>query len=139
MEKLFVEYEEALALKELGFDEPCLKFWNCSYDRNDNTKTLSLFKNEHIGSVNAPLYQQAFKWFREKYELDCSFEDDLVEDENGEEVEMWDFFIYKTRQKVDNKVMEFCSNNFNTYTECFSKEEAEFECLKTLIQIVKNK
>jgi hypothetical protein len=140
MEKLFIGYEEALVLKELGFDEPCFRYWN-DYGKTSINRFQLLDKIDEWCQdyVEAPLYQQAFKWFREKYELDCSFEDDLVEDENGEEVEMWDFFIYKTRQKVDNKVMEFCSNNFNTYTECFSKEEAEFECLKKLIQIVKNK
>ena len=28
MEKDFIPYEEALALKELGFDEPCLAFYD---------------------------------------------------------------------------------------------------------------
>jgi hypothetical protein len=27
MEKYFANYNQSLALKELGFDEPCLKLW----------------------------------------------------------------------------------------------------------------
>lgn len=42
----FLPYQQALDLKELGFDEECFDY----YDQ-----------------VPAPLYQQAFKFFRDKY------------------------------------------------------------------------
>ena len=29
MKREFVPYEQALELKELGFDEPCLSFYDC--------------------------------------------------------------------------------------------------------------
>lgn len=88
---------------------------------------------------SAPTFSQAFRFFREERGLDCSFEDEMVEDEGGNEFQMWDFFIYKTKQKSDKKVMDFCSNNFETFIESYTKEEAELECLKKLIEIVKNK
>ena len=54
MENEFVPYELAVKLKELGFDEPCMS----SKDMN-NSK----------GLIQLPLYQQAFRWFREKHEV----------------------------------------------------------------------
>ena len=54
MNKEFVSYEQALALKELGFDEPCMS----SRDINNGE-----------GLIQLPLYQQAFRWFREKHNL----------------------------------------------------------------------
>ena len=58
MEKEFIPYEQALALKELGFDEPCLKSYG-----DDGL----LNQNDHSLYLSAPLYQQASRWFREKY------------------------------------------------------------------------
>ncbi len=139
MIKEFVPYEQALALKELGFDEPCFGGWNFGefIEPDDDLKCfINIYRSS--GEISAPLWQQAFRWFRLKYELDCSFEDEIVFDDDENEIEMWDFFIYKSKQ-VDDKVMKFCSNNFNTYIECFSKEEAKLECLKKLIEIVKSK
>lgn len=44
MKEEFVTYEQEKALKELGFDEPCL-----------------------LPYTTAPLRQQALRWFRKKY------------------------------------------------------------------------
>ena len=50
MNKEFIPYEQALELSELGFDEECFTY-------NDNSKIFRA----------GVLYQQAFRWFREKY------------------------------------------------------------------------
>ena len=106
----------------------------------DGHSKVSVRRNSQFGhAVSAPTYSQAFRFFRDKFKFDCSFEDEIVENDEVEEVEMWNFFIYKTKQKVDDKVMEFCSNNFHSYIECFSREEAELPCLRKLIEIVKQK
>jgi hypothetical protein len=153
MEKEFIPYELAVALKELEFDEPCfakytvipedeINWFTIPEQGITNKTTFGSSKNynsksfEEEGTISAPLYQQAFRFFREKYELDCSFEDEIVFDDDENEIELWNFFIYKSKQ-VDDKVMKFCSNNSKTYIECFSKEEAELECIKKLIEIVK--
>ena len=66
MEKEFVPYELAVKLKALGFDKPCFGLYA------PPSKTVFL---HHYGlltakeQVLAPLYQQAFRWFREKYDL----------------------------------------------------------------------
>jgi hypothetical protein len=68
MEKEFVTYNQALALKELGFDEPCFAKYT------SNRLLLSInwsnvwCENINESEIYAPLYQQVFRWFREKYD-----------------------------------------------------------------------
>ena len=61
MEKEFIPYNEALALKELGFDEPCFGYY---VPLLDNTQELEIKLIQTNGKkiVIAPLYQQAFRW-----------------------------------------------------------------------------
>ena len=60
MEKEFVSYEQAVALMELGFN------WGTYEYYDSNTKTIC----DIIKDVPAPLKQQVFRWFREKYNFD---------------------------------------------------------------------
>ena len=70
MNKEFISYTEALALKELGFDEPCFSYFNI---KDDNLKLFSSelvdascnsdLKYDDFKHCTAPLYQQAFRWF----------------------------------------------------------------------------
>ena len=80
MNKEFVTYEQALALKELGFDEPCFGYYDTvavtyltypsAINKNsDIENSLSISKQDKNVRCSAPLYQQAFRWFREKYQL----------------------------------------------------------------------
>ncbi len=115
--KDFVPYQEALALKELGFDEPCVAFY-------EEFKRLSIGfnwlneggKNSNLQECTAPLYQQAFRWFREKYEL-YSF---VFKFDEG--------FGYETYKEGVTQTNE----SFDTY------EEAELACLKKLIDLTKD-
>ena len=60
----FIPYEQALELKELGFNEPCFGYWNI--DPYLPKPTFNLVKPfDHEWCVPAPLYQQAFRWFRD--------------------------------------------------------------------------
>jgi hypothetical protein len=119
MEKEFIPYEQALALKELGFDEPCLMYWNDFGKTSINRFQLHNKIDEWCQDyIEAPLYQQAFRWFREKYQIDSWIYPNL----NGL------YSVSNIRRGVGlGKVSEY-----QTY------EEAELECLKKLIEIVKN-
>ena len=108
MNKEFVKYEQALALAELGFDEPCFGY----YDEGGNLYT------EMVEVLKAPLYQQAFRWFREKYKLSGLIEIGTQE---------YSFLIFD--EKTDSR--EVTSSMNGTY------EEAELACLIKLIEIVK--
>jgi hypothetical protein len=128
MTKEFVLYKQALALKELGFDEPCIM----TYLNGELDKELFLF-NHSIRShptqefISAPLYQQAFRWFRENYELDSEI---YMNHEYG--VKFYTYLVLKLEKSVVSHKSGYTVKQ-NTY------EEAELECLKKLIEIVKNK
>lgn len=74
MKDNFVSYEIALKLKELGFKEECLGWYLFEIANKENISSVilaSFIRNwNHYGDrINAPLYQQVFKWFREKHNL----------------------------------------------------------------------
>jgi hypothetical protein len=116
MNKEFIPYEQALELKELGFDEPCY------YDYNFGGEITNKWA---IGLVPAPLYQQAFRWFREKYDLHVSFG------------RLYD--TAETKKYVIDTYNEICSYEVDYSGGHSTYEEAELACLKKLIEIVKNK
>jgi hypothetical protein len=128
IDKEFIPYQEALELKQLGFDEPCF-----TYYKNDRpSDVLELVKNSEIQNVNnepddfisAPTYSQAFRWFREKYGLASQFAYYHVPKWTFEILEFTD--IKMTPSKI---VVE--------YSKPRTYEEAELACLKKLIEIVK--
>jgi hypothetical protein len=119
MKQEFIPYEQALELKELGFDEKCFQIYNHNgfYDGWSNIP-----KHLMKTFIDAPLYQQAFRWFREKYQLYAWIK---VEYEYGGITPTY----YITGKRQD----DIPGGPFNTY------EEAELACLKKLIEIIKNK
>ena len=124
MNKEFVKYEQALALKELGFDEPCFGY----YDEGGNLYI------EILEILKAPLYQQAFRWFREKYGWQHSI--DATSDQHSFELG-YNYWIwnYKTGEEYHTMPKNRPSGDWEYKTY----EEAELECLIKLIEIVKTK
>jgi hypothetical protein len=123
MEKEFIPYELALELKELGFDEPCFGRYGNDSKMLYKDYSKELHSNWH---TIAPLYQQAFRWFREKYDLHSHIRESLSFDKILEFVTQING-AYVTHNMEDKPI-----NRFETY------EEAKIECLKKLIEIVKN-
>jgi hypothetical protein len=132
MEKEFVPYELALRMKALGFDEPCLgSYYNYSEEnfkegkfdyRGELNIEYSIY-NENTYYILAPLFQQSFRWFREKYRLSVLIHD-CLDDYIGEIVE-WTI--------SEDKVIHEVPNRIDTYGE------AELVCLNKLIEIVESK
>ena len=126
MDKEFIPYEQALALKELGFDEPCMYI----FDKQRNNlmcPIYGLFENEEPNRfLNAPLYQQAFRWFREKYGLDVTFR----KMDYGPESQFTGYYfsVYRGNELIDIHGAD---------KKCKLYEDTELECLKKLISIVK--
>jgi hypothetical protein len=125
MEKEFIPYEQALALKELGFDEPCFGYYLCKnsafgVELELTTDWIDLLHYDS-SSCKAPLYQQAFRWFREKHNLKSWIQEHTS-----------DTFIYEIRPHV---LSHYKEGEIYVYS---AHEEAELECLKKLIEIVKN-
>jgi hypothetical protein len=134
MNKEFIPYEQALALKELGFDEPCFGryYYKESYPMlNPNSGETELvfefgqyIKQTEI-TILAPLHQQVFRWFREKYDLDISI--NTVYSKYNE------ILSRKYSGVIDNEGVFTNVGFYDTY------EEAELACLKKLIEIVELK
>ena len=136
MNNLFVPFEQSLHLKELGFQEECFGCYELAefrdYKNNGpdirNEMVLNTLygyrKYNDVIQTSAPLYQQAFRWFREKYDIYPILETKRY----FERPLKW---IYSTC-KVDGSYDEEYSN-YDTY------EEAELACLIKLIEIAKNK
>jgi len=126
MEKEFVSYDQALILKELGFDEPCFGYYA---DKTGEDKTIytvgtsqsaitdmSIHTNHSCPSYqfSAPLKQQVFRWFRDKHKLV--------------------FYVNMVTITIFYYVIDiYPSDTYKTY------EEAEDACIDKLIEIVKQK
>jgi len=133
MKNEFVPYELAVKLKQLGFDEPCFAIW-----KNDKlisvgghwgmNITHSMFGFEDdmfaLDECRAPLFQQAFRWFREKYGLEGV----------TQQAEDYIWYKWKISQYNENgKKYVYDWYEYKTY------EEAELACLEKLIEIVEQK
>ena len=139
----FIPYEEALALKELGFDEKCISYYFSNGMFNDAAEedyTLhpgdkrfysdsnSLLNEYAEGelkykAVSAPLYQQAFRWFFKTY----GYHGEVIQttDKYNISRDEYQYGICKTGEKPFY---------YNTYS---NPEEAELACLRKLISLVK--
>lgn len=153
MNKDFLLYPEALALKELGFDEPCLKgFFNFvnTKSEGDITELLSpkinifgedyLFRNsidfieQPSMAINnhpicnkncsAPTLSQAFRWFREKHNLTWEHQFD------DNKIELYVGEIAYPDNNLD--FFKSIEVEYDGYNKAY--EEAELKCLKKLIE-----
>ena len=136
MKKEFVDYTEALVLKELGFDEPCFGFYYLYKDENyqegkfdyrgELNIEYSIYK-ENTYYILAPTFSQAFRWFREKYKLDGI----AFWNYTGY---MWNIIDIEKSNKITNITIQ--DDDMEEYV---TKEKSELGCLKKLIEIVKEK
>jgi len=140
--KDFTLYTEALELKQLGFDEPCLAWATLEYP---NTIHIGNRYKTHQETdlptkpFGVPTYSQAFRWFREKYKLHPLVQfGKLKERDNDVDVVLYDFSINE-QWTVGKSWLDY---SYGFKHHCFeynfqSYEEAELACLKKLIEIVK--
>ena len=123
MEKEFIPYELALRMKNLGFDKPCIGYY---------TSPTGLLLQQPTGGNGefvyyAPLYQQAFRWFREKYKLYC------YPNPTGS----WRYTgIYRGEDEKGKHWVGSLRDISGIILFFNSFEEAELACLTKLIEIV---
>ena len=134
MENQFIPYEQALELKALGFNEECIASYTETLrfdvlEQNGimwHTVTNEKLK-EYEKACTAPLYQQAFRWFRDKKLSDACICRYQSRDDGGV------YYYYVINHDFGIEETRHFKEGFLSY------EEAELACLKKLIEIVKNK
>lgn len=120
MDREFIPYEEALALKELGFDEKHYGVYGQSPEHllfEIIGDKFDVVDDTHF--IKAPLYQQAFRWFREKHNLSGNVD-------TCDKLSEWNIKSSDLEESIYSDNMQ-------------GREEAELSCLRKLIQIVKSK
>lgn len=142
IEKEFIPYEQALALKQLGFDEPCLTYYFSDGVFNDATEeddtlypgdprfysdtnsSLAKYLEDELKykAIAAPLYQQAFRWFRINYNLDSICRQIEL---NGRSY--WIINVIDSEDRI---------KGYSYFA--YSYEQAVIACLEKLIEIVKS-
>jgi hypothetical protein len=114
MEKEFVSFQTACGLDFIGFSETCLAF----YDENYKLSFKISEYHNNVTDILAPLYQQAFTWFREKHELNYEIKQVLKH-------------IYNAKVYTTDKLHVFLiDNDFHGY------KSAENAILNKMIEIV---
>ena len=127
----FVTAEQALALKELGFDEFCLGYHTFydnsanyfvlslgSYNSGVNSKSIKTIVNTKKTMINAalaPMYQQAFQFLLSKANVGLGFDEIILDIYNFKLIEK----CY-TRDIIENELAS-----------------GKNECLNKLIELVK--
>lgn len=62
MENSFITYKQALALKELGFDEPCFAIYGKSENNLFKIHSDKFDTIDKLHFIKSPTYSQAFRW-----------------------------------------------------------------------------
>jgi hypothetical protein len=127
-------------MKELGFDEICVCYYDGNnlfiVDRNSKIESKnSVYSSNELfnGVISTPTFSQAFRWFRDKYNIfpeiltDCTTEPKFC-------------YTY-TRFFGNSKDLASeewgWENNIGQYSLLYrTYEEAELECLKNLCDIL---
>jgi hypothetical protein len=120
MEEQFVNFNESLEMNQLGFIEPCFAYYG---ELNGGEIFLFLKNNYDIQAIGilAPLWQQAFDFFREQYELMGVI--------NFNEVAKNYYYYIFSMEGEDNP--EYRQKHFETY------QEARLDCITSLIKRAK--
>ena len=114
----FIPYAEALALKELGFNESCFGYYGVENKLHIEVSSNLDSNLTRRNFITAPTFSQAFRWFREKHELHSYF--------------------YRTND-LKSIMYTIDGGSFTEQSWFDTYEKAEFKCLNKLIEITKNK
>jgi len=133
MKNEFTPYDRALKLKQLGFDEPCFGYYYTLNGKDwkfaDNHEYYEIDDQLVIGAnftLLAPLFQQAFRWFREKYGI----------------MHRLTSYAFGYQIHLDNTAdfdFEFVDRRYDSGIDYKTYEDAELACLDKLIEIVESK
>ena len=138
MKTEFIPYEQALSMKELGFNLGCWRVGNpngatmwkwVEVDEDTETVSASDVLSQEYGDEWTPIptFSQAFRWFRENYNL---YSEILLDQTTAPK------FCFENYKYEDfGHFYNFRIGEWSLYR---TYEEAELHCLISLIEFVKN-
>lgn len=134
----FIKYEQAVKLKKLGFDEECFMHYEDSEEQLHESFGTSYMKNSTLSKyeTSAPLWQQAFDFFREKYDFFgkiCEWH----RDEN--ERVYWYQISYTLKNSYDDNTTLYGTSSVAEDKHNMNYSEARQSCLEKLIEIAEIK
>jgi hypothetical protein len=126
--KDFTPCQEALELKKLEFDaDDCFGFWNL-YDYSIEWKFDAKIQDDSIHYIEAPLFSQAFRFFREKYNMLAN----VYSNASG--------FLFEWHDTTGGTHRYDAGFDGPNDSGCWDTyEDAEIACLRELIKIAKTK
>jgi hypothetical protein len=128
----FVPYELASKLKQLGFDEPCFGIWKDGklisvggHWGAGITHSMFGFEGDRFApdECRAPLFSQAFRWFRENHGV----------------MHRITSYAFGYEMHIDNTPsinIKYVDRRYDPGIDYKTYEEAELACLEKLIEIV---
>jgi hypothetical protein len=131
MNNQFASYEQSLALRDLGFNEPCLAFYNGKFLDSTEYNFDTRLNKDYGECISAPLKSQVFDYFRINYGYHISIFN----------TEFIIYTEYSTSQYLDMSNGKMKPKYVRTILHQEPKdsyEEAESGCLDKLIELIKN-
>jgi len=138
MKNYFVNYNQALALKKLGFDMPCFRYvytgdTGNNIDRYEEVEPSRAINYNHDSlCISQPLKSQVLEWFRNAHQLfgevhtDCTTEPKFCyvvnrfigNPENLSEKEWkWEdglySVLYRTRERAESELVDYLISILN--------------------------
>jgi hypothetical protein len=134
MTKEFVPHSLAVKLKVLGFDWPCYAYiytgdTGNNYDHYIEVKPSDAkdWNGKSDLCISRPLYQQAFRWFRDNHNLFHEINVDKT---------MEPKFAYTIKEYESAQSFEGFKEDVLSEYLYYKHEEAETACLEKLIEII---
>lgn len=130
MIEFFVRHREAMLLRELGFNEPCMAHYDVSYSVKAPQQFLHPYplpeQGEHL--LLAPTNEQAFQWLRKRT-------DGMRMLAVISPIDDWDYWTYKILAEdfmsPFYEIPQPVDIQYNTY------EDAQLACLSHMLSILK--
>ncbi len=115
MKHLFIPYELAVKLKELGFKEDCFGYYGYSKKLHINSNYKDAYNLKEL--VIAPLYQQVVDWLEANYGF---FFERLMNEDNGVYYIVWNGTVSYSELKTIDKAIE---ESFSFITHISNNED----------------